>query len=141
MEAVQRKFEAQKHVAFAIEMENVSDQPIKLLDTGYGNSFGASSGKPNTNWYGQFMFTIDYFDADGKKLEYPYVEHAMPHMILGSAKISEIAPGATHKFLLRPEQWRSIHYQRLPYRKYTAVVHYHGPVGECSRSNSRGWSR
>ncbi|MEE8077648.1 MAG: M56 family metallopeptidase, partial [Pseudomonadales bacterium] len=126
MNAVQRKFAAQKEVAFAIEMENVSEEPIKVLDTGYGNSFGASSGKPKTDWFSQFLFTIEYFDADGRKLEYPLVEHVMPSMILGSTKISEIAAGQSHRFLIRPEKWSSIHYQRLPHRKYSAVVHYHG---------------
>jgi beta-lactamase regulating signal transducer with metallopeptidase domain len=126
MDAVQRKFKSQENVAFAVEMENVSDQPIKILDTGYGNSFGESSGKPNSDWYSQFLFSIEYFDADGKKLEYPHVEHVTPDMIVGSAKVSEIAPASSHRFLIRPAKWRSIMYQRLKHHKYTAIVHYHG---------------
>lgn len=124
--AVQRKFDSQRDVAFAIEVENVSDKSISLLDTGYGSSFGESSGKPNTDWYGQWLFTIEYFDADGKKLDYPHVEHVMPDLVVASTKVSEINAGATHRFLIRPERWRSIHYQRLLHRKYSAVVHYHG---------------
>lgn len=126
MQALQRKFEAQKEIAFAVEMENVSDRAIKILDTGYGDSFGKSSGKPNTNWFGQFLFSIEYFDADGKKVGYPEVTHVSSDLVLGSTKQLALAAGQKHRFLIRPSQWRNIHYQRLRHRRYTAVVHYHG---------------
>lgn len=125
MDAEQRKFKTQAEVAFAIEMENVSDKPIRILDTRYGNSYGKHSGKPNSNWFSQFLFSIEYFDADGRKVEYPHVECVAPDLT-GSNLISEIAPGGLHRFLIRPAKWRSVMYQRLKYRKYTAVVHYHG---------------
>jgi len=125
MDAEQRKFKTQEEVAFAIEMENVSDKPICILDTRYGNTYGDHSGKPNSNWFGQFLFSIEYFDADGKKVEYPHVEFVAPDLS-GNSLISEIAPGGSHRFLIRPAKWRSVMYQRLKYRRYTAVVHYHG---------------
>ncbi len=125
MDAEQRKFKTQEEVAFAIEMENVSDKPIRVLDTRYGNTYGDHSGKPNSNWFGQFLFSIEYFDADGKKVEYPHVEFVAPDLS-GNSLISEIAPGGSHRFLIRPAKWRSVMYQRLKYRRYTAVVHYHG---------------
>ena len=124
LNAVQRKFKSQQEVAFAIEMENVSDKPIRILDTRYGNSYGEHSGKPNSNWFGQFLFSIEYFDADGRKVEYPHVAFVAPDLSGGSL-ISEIAPGGSHRFLIRPAKWSSVMYQRLKYRKYTALVHYH----------------
>ncbi len=125
MDAEQRKFKTQEEVAFAIEIENVSDKPIRILDTRYGSTFGKYSGKPNSNWFSQFLFSIEYFDADGRKVEYPDVEFVAPDMTVNSL-ISEIAPGGLHRFLIRPAKWSSVMYQRLKYRKYTAVVHYHG---------------
>jgi len=125
LNAIQCKFKSQQDVAFAIEMENVSDKPIRILDTRYGDSYGKHSGKPNSNWFGQFLFCIEYFDADGRKVEYPHVEFIAPDLS-GSNLISEIAPGGLHRSLIRPAKWSSVMYQRLKYRKYTAVVHYHG---------------
>ena len=120
------KFERPDDVAFAVELENVSDQPIKLLDTRYGNSFGASSGKANSNWYGQFLFSIDLYDSDGKLIERPEVEVVTLNMILGSVSVATVEPGKTHRFLLRPSQWLSLYRRNFEPGSYRVAVRYHG---------------
>ena len=44
-------------VAFAVELENGSDQPIKLFDTRYDENFGKSKGEAGSDWFGQVLFS------------------------------------------------------------------------------------
>lgn len=126
MGKVQRRFTDQKDLAFAVEVENVSDRSIRILDTRFGKSYGDHHGKANSNGFAQFLFSIDYFDADGKLVDYPEVESVAQYLYVGSAQVSELGSGQTYRFLIRPAKWRSVMYQRLRHRNYTAAVHYHG---------------
>ena len=51
------QFDQPDDVAFAVELENGSDQPIKLLDTRYGENFGKSMGVAGSDRVGQFLFS------------------------------------------------------------------------------------
>ena len=101
-------------------------KPIKLLDTRYGDSFGDSSGKANSNWYGQFLFSIDVYDSDGKLIERPEVEVVTLDMILGSVGVATVEPGKTHRFLLRPSKWLSLYRRNFEPGSYRVAVRYHG---------------
>ena len=120
------KFAQPDDVAFAVELENTSDQPITLLDTRYGDSFGASSGKANSDWYGQFLFSIDVYDSDGKLVERPEVEVVTLNMILGSVGVAAVEPGKTHRFLLRPSNWLSLYRRNFEPGSYRVAVRYRG---------------
>lgn len=120
------KFALAEDVAFAVELENVSDKAVKLLDTRYGNSFGDSSGKANSNWFGQFLFTIDLFDSEGKLIERPKVEVVDLNTVLDGALVATLEPGKTHRFLLRPGKWLRAMTQRIEPGTYRAAVRYHG---------------
>src|SRR5262249_25059760 len=100
-------FAKSEDVAFAVELQNVSDTPIKLLDTRYGESFGDSKGKARSDWFGQFLFSIDLFDRDGKKIDRPHVEVVDLNLVLDGALVVTLNAGEKHRFLLRPTKWMS----------------------------------
>ena len=117
-------------LAFAIEVENVTDKPIKFLDTRYGPQFGDSVGKANSDWLSQFLFSIKYFDKDGKLIAQPAVQIldldldlGLP---LGSANLSEIKPKAKHTFLVRPAKMLGLMQPRLEKGNYSATISYLG---------------
>ena len=120
------RFAEPEEVAFAVEMENVSDKPIKLLDTRYGDGYGKSKGKANSNWYGQFLFSVDLFTSEGEKIERPDVQVVDLNMLLGGALVVSLGPGEKHRFLLRPTEWLSAMTQPIEPGGYRAAVRYHG---------------
>jgi hypothetical protein len=60
------KTKSQQQLAFAVELKNITDKPIKILDARYGEGYGDSKGKANSDWSAQFLFTIDYYDKSRK---------------------------------------------------------------------------
>ncbi len=126
------RFESPEQLAFAVEVENVSDRPLRLLDTRYGDSYGPAKGKSKADWFGQFLFTIEYFDTNGAKIQHPTI-----HLIGGDSPVDgtlvkAIEPGGRHRFLLRPMKWLSIMTPQLGPGKFQAVVRYHGLPAETS---------
>jgi len=120
------RFESPEGVAFAVELENVGKRPIELLDTRYGKSYGDSQGKAASDWFGQFLFSIDWFDGDGARIKRPDVQVVDLNMPLSGVMVATIEPGRTHRFLLRPTKWLSVMTQRLKAGEFQATVHYHG---------------
>ncbi|MBC7818282.1 MAG: hypothetical protein IAG10_15455, partial [Planctomycetaceae bacterium] len=120
------KFAKPEDVAFAVELENVSDQPIELLDTRYGKSYGEAKGKAKSDWFGQFLFSIDLFDGDGQKIERPEVQVVDLNGVLDGAMVVSLEPGKSYRFLLRPAKWLSAMTQRIEPGRYRAAVTYHG---------------
>ncbi|NOX56225.1 MAG: M56 family metallopeptidase, partial [Planctomycetes bacterium] len=92
------KFAEAGDVAFVVEIQNMSDEPVKLLDTRYGEGYGKSTGKPHSDWFGQFLFSIDYFDADGKKIARPEVEVVDVDLAITGALPVMLQPGKTHSY-------------------------------------------
>lgn len=123
------RFERADQVAFAVEVQNASDRPIRLLDTRARRIYpgGEAKVEPSADWLGPFLFSIDFFDNDGRKIRQPKVDvqHLAPYP-LNQALETTLEPGKTHRFLLRPAKWLSVMTQRLGTGKYQAAVHYHG---------------
>ncbi|MEI8379446.1 MAG: carboxypeptidase-like regulatory domain-containing protein, partial [Planctomycetota bacterium] len=120
------KFAKPDDVAFVVELENISDKPIQLLDTRYGASYGEAKGKANSNWFGQFLFSFDLFDQNGKRIERPEVQVVSQDMILDGTLVVPLAPGATHRFLLRPAEWLRPFTLPLEHGRYGIAIRYHG---------------
>lgn len=112
------KFERADDMAFVVEIENVSDQPIKLLDARDGNG--------STDWNGQFLFSIDLFDQNGKPIGRPQVDVVDLDNVLSNVGVATLEPGKTHRALLRPAKWLSPFQQRIAPGSYRAAVRYHG---------------
>ncbi len=113
-------------IAFAIELENVSDVPIELLDTRYGSSYGEAAGRAASDHFSPYLFTIDYFNDEGRPVARPDVQVIDLNLLLDGAQVTTIAPGQTHRFLIRPAKWLRILSQRLEPGTYRARVAYHG---------------
>lgn len=120
------RFRTASDLAFVVELENTTNKQIQLLDTRYGESYGNSKGKANSNWLGQYLFSVDYFDSTGKKLERPLLQVVDANMILEGALLATLEPQQIHRCLLRPSAWLSIMSQPLSKGSYTAQVRYHG---------------
>ena len=119
-------FESFEDLAFAVEIENVTDKPIKFLDTRYGEGFGENAGAANSDWLSQFLFSLKYFDADGKQIAQPAVEFLDLSLPLQGAMLTELAPQQKHQFLVRPAKMLSMLQPRLKKGKYSATVCYRG---------------
>jgi len=125
-------FKFAEDLAFAVEVENVSDQPIRLLDTRYGDS----SGSARSDWFGQFLFTIDFFDKDGAKVKHPEIQLIGSSTPVSRTRVETVEPGGKHRFLLRPMNWLSVMMPRLKAGSFQAVVHYHGLPIDASENLS-----
>ena len=130
------KFETPDDVAFIVELENVSGQPITLAETRYGASYGESKGKANSDWFGQFLFAIDYQDANGKRFERPDVQIVDPILPVGGTLATTLEPRKSLRMLLRPARWRSVFSQRPLVGRQRAVVRYLG-ISEKARETLR----
>ncbi|QDU87941.1 Regulatory protein BlaR1 [Pirellulimonas nuda] len=113
-------------ITFAVELTNTGDQPVTLLGTRYGGSFGKSSGKLNTKGYGPRLFEFEFTDEAGNPL--PRAERAFVHdtLYLSGASTHVVDPGASHTVLLRPAEFTPPMAHRLPSGKFRARVRYRG---------------
>jgi len=120
------KTKSQQQLAFAVELKNITDKPIKILDARYGEGYGDSKGKANSDWSAQFLFTINYYDKSRKLIARPKVEVVDHDSPLSGAMAVELQPGESRQIVLRHAKWLSVLQQRLDRGKFTAVIHYHG---------------
>ena len=119
-------FEKPEDVAFVVELENVSDKPIKLLNTRSGDGGDDAKGKANSDWFGQFLFSIDLFDENGKLIEQPDVKVVDLDLALVGHQVATVEPGKLHRFLLRPAKWFSPFKLPLDAGRFRAAVRYQG---------------
>ena len=120
------KLESWKDLAFAVRITNISDQPVSLLNTRYGDSYGDSSGKSNADWYSQFLFTLNFHDEDGQPIASPATTVVDVDMVLDGAQVADLQPGETLHTLIRPAAWQAALRSRLHAGRYTARISYHG---------------
>ena len=125
-------FDSPNDVAFAVEIENVSEKPVKLVGTRYGDNYGTAKGKSNSNWFGQFLFAIDYLDGSGKSVERPEVSSVGGLRTADGVQLETVEPKQTLRVLLRPNKWMSVLSQRPLVGKQRAAVRYLGisPTGK-----------
>jgi len=133
------RFSNSDDVAFVVEIENVGDEQITLLDPLEVN------GNRRSDFVAQFMFSIDIFDEAGNLIERPKVQVVDVDLFLHGlheARIISLAPGQTHRYLLRPMKWCSSLTYRIEPGRYRAVVHYHGmPTETINRSDEGHYKR
>lgn len=125
-------FETLDDVAFAVEIENVSDQPKKLPVLRYGENYGDSKGKLASDWFGQFLFSIDYLDAAGKRIERPEVVPVRNKLSIAEsgALKATLEPQQSVKMLLKPNRWISVLSQQPIVGKQRAIVRYRGAFAD-----------
>lgn len=128
------KFETPDDVALIVELKNVTEKPIALAETRYGENYGTSKGKANSDWLGQFLFAIDYLDSNGKRVERPEVQIVGPISPVDGAQATVLQPHQTLRMLLRPAKWVSVFSQRPGVGRQQAVVRYRGVQPDVKES-------
>ncbi|MFN0130745.1 MAG: M56 family metallopeptidase [Verrucomicrobiales bacterium] len=120
-------FETLEDVGLAVEIENVSDKPVSVRELRYGSIHDESSRNFAVDWFGQFLFSIDYFDADSKPIERPELSFiSEKHELVGGALTSTLEPKQSIKMLLRPNSWIHALSQQPLVGKQRVVVRYRG---------------
>ncbi len=120
------KFESPNDVALAVEIENVSDEPVKLAGTRYGDNFGNAKGKSNSDRFGQYLFAIDYLSANDEPIERPEVSSVGGPRAVDGVLLETVEPKQKLRVLLRPARWMSVLSQRPLLGKQRAVARYLG---------------
>ncbi|MCA9155927.1 MAG: M48 family metalloprotease, partial [Planctomycetales bacterium] len=125
-------FETLDDVTLAVEIQNASDQPVALRELRYGANYGDSAGKLASDWFGQFLFSIEYFDAEGQRVERPELIPVgnRTEMTVDGALQTTIDPQQSVKMLLRPNRWISALSQQPLIGKQRAIVRYRGAVAD-----------
>lgn len=121
-----------RDVTFAVELLNVSDEPVKLRGVAYGEGYRQSAGKPNPNHFGPHFFDFEFTTSAGKPI--PRAKRAFTvdtqSAIVNGVSIHELAPGESLRVLLRPTHFeRSMSY-RLGGGDFRVKVRYHGISSE-----------
>lgn len=117
-----RRFKNAEDVAFVFEIQNVGSKPIKLLDTRYQSRTEDPSGFPHSDWFAQFLFSLDSIKDAGR----PAVEFVDLGMTLSEAVVTTLKPGKSHRFLIRPARWITAMKFRPKPGPHRVTVSYHG---------------
>jgi hypothetical protein len=120
------RFDRPEDITFAAELKNVSDRPIKLLDTRYGPGAGTAKGKIDPDRFGPSLYAFEFRDATGQPVNQPeqgLIDHTIT-MNLGGVDVVALEPGESLKVLLRPARWWQGLVAGLIPGKYRAIVRY-----------------
>ena len=115
-------FEKAEDVAFVVELENVTDKPIKLVDVWHDAKNGEPI--PNSDWLSQFVFSVELFDRDGKVIEQPKIEIDDVIFFLHEARVATLQPGKRQHFLIRPVRWLAALQPQIQAGSYRVAVRY-----------------
>ncbi len=116
------KFAKANDVAFVVELENVSDKPIKLLDVWHNAKTGEPI--PDSDWLSQFVCSVVLFDRDGKLIEQPEIEVGDPMFALHDAQVATLQPGKTQQFLIKTVRWLPTFKPEIQAGSYRVAVRY-----------------
>lgn len=127
LHAVHTTFDEPADVAFAVELKNVSDTPIKLCEPVHQirNAQGKIEVINQFDWFSQYLFQVDFY-REGKKIEQPECELVHWQLPYFSMASKTVAPGETRRFILRTTKWHSFMTTQLDGGKYATVVRYRG---------------
>lgn len=116
------KFEKPDDVAFAFELENVSDQPVRLVDVYHETR----NGEPiaNADWLSQFVFLVDSYGSDGRLIRQPKIEIDDVIFFLHEARVTTLEPGQSQRFLIKPAQWLPAFRQPIHPKNYRVALRY-----------------
>ena len=110
-------------LTFLVELKNVGDKPITLKGIRYGNSWGKSSGRLNTNFFAPHFFQFQFFGADGKLVELP-MRRIEGRIGATGSSLHQLKPGQQLEIVLRPADFRAPLNEILAAGKYSAMVRY-----------------
>eukprot|EP00456_Euglypha_rotunda_P071582 TRINITY_DN640_c0_g1_i6.p1 TRINITY_DN640_c0_g1~~TRINITY_DN640_c0_g1_i6.p1 ORF type:complete len:1114 (-),score=275.95 TRINITY_DN640_c0_g1_i6:14006-17347(-) len=133
------QFARSDDMTFAVELKNVSDQPITLMGVRYSDAYPTAVGKLNTDFFGPHLFQLEFTDANGKPV--PRVSRTFERemIALSGASAHTLAPGQSLVELLRPALFGPpMNYQLAP-GDYRLKVKYQGPSEEVVTQLKKHW--
>jgi hypothetical protein len=136
------QFDHGDDLTLGVEIENVSDRPVKLQGTRYGNNVTPPwPGKSVSSRFAPLLFDCEFFDKSGRPVERPQREILAGDvfMALHSGSVETLEPGKSLILLLRPTQWRGAHEHDLDPGEYRVRVTYHGPSESARRRIGEAW--
>ncbi len=126
------EFASGEDVTFVVELKNVSDEPVMLFGTRYGDSYGKAAGKLNTPFFAPHLFEFQFTDAEGKPVPRTQRAFVTSKLLTSGCSKHYIAPGESLTVLLRPAKlMQPMEYQLLRGR-YQATVTYRRPEGSLA---------
>lgn len=119
-------FAGPEDMTFAVELQNVSSQPVRLLDTRFNASLGQSQGKISSSYFGPALFAFEFYGEDDHSFSQP--EQNLINEALSTryhaAVATEMAPGESIKMILSPIEWLPWLTTGLVPGKYRVTVRY-----------------
>ncbi len=129
-------------VTLLVELKNVSDQPISVQGTRYGDNVSPpSSGKSVSDSFAPYLFDCEYFDKQGKPIE--RASHKMLDgdlmLSLTSGSAETIAAGKSLVMLIRPTKWEPDLERRLATGDFQIRIRHHGPTQAIIQQIQQHW--
>lgn len=138
LQKIASSFKRSQEMTFAVQLKNVSSQPISLAGIRYGDGYAPETqGKLNTAMLAPHWFEFEFTGIDGKRiLRTPHREFYQQWSVADNSSVHVLAPGESLIEVLRPAKFmQPMDYDLLP-GKYRAQVHYRGP-NDSLRDNVR----
>jgi len=136
------KFAHCDDVTLLVELQNVSDQPISLQGTRYGDSISPPwPGKSVSDTFAPHLFDCEFFDKQGKPIDRPSRKmlDADLMMSLTSGSAETVEPGKSLVVLIHPTKWELDLGKRLAAGDFQIRVKYHGPTKGIIKEIARVW--
>ncbi len=136
------QFDHADDLTLAVEIQNVSEKPVKLQGTRYGNNVTPPwPGRSVSNLFAPFLFDCEFFDKAGRPVERPERETSAVDMaiLLHGGSVETLEPGKSLMLLLRPTQWRHAFEHDLDPGEHRVRITYHGPSEPARKQIAEGW--
>lgn len=133
-------FKTSKKMTFAVELKNVSREPIRLAGIRYGDGYAAETkGKLNTAMLGPFWFDFEFMDRDGKSIHRAQREFYNGWHLADNSSTHLLAPGESLIEVLRPGDFIMLMDYDLQPGKYQVRVRYRGPDDSFRENVRKHW--
>lgn len=131
-----------EELTLVVELKNVSDKPVSLQGTRYGDSVSPPwPGKSVSESFAPYLFECEFLDAQGKVIDRPGRTMASTDAMLTlSGGLAEtVAPGKSLLMLIRPVLWDDSLVRLLSTGEFRVRVHYKGPAPDVLKQMQKHW--
>ncbi|MFO0940749.1 MAG: M56 family metallopeptidase [Pirellulales bacterium] len=134
-------FKRSEEMTFAVQIKNVSRQPISLAGIRYGDGYAAETkGKLNTAMLAPHWFEFEFTDSEGKRMpRTPQREFYKGWYSADNCSVHVLAPGESLSEVLRPAKFMEPMNYDLAQGKYRVQVHYRGPNDSLREFVRKHW--
>jgi hypothetical protein len=127
---------------FLVELKNVSDKPILVQGTRYGDSVSPPwPGKSVSDHFAPSLFDYQLIDSAGKPVSAPTGKmlDMDTMMTVHSGSAETIEPQKSLVMLIRPLRWSDSMARTIGAGQYKLRVHYHGPSQSALAQIKEHW--